>query len=46
MDDLFISKNEKHLKLMLKNLKGNSEENRYLISWILYFLKSMFGIQF
>ena len=25
---------------MLKDLKGNAEENRYLISWILYFLKS------
>ncbi len=31
---------EQHLKLMLKDLKGNYEENRYLISWILYFLKS------
>jgi hypothetical protein len=31
---------EQYLKLLLKDLKINSEENRYLISWILYFLKS------
>ena len=31
---------EQHLKLRLKDLRNNCEENRYLISWILYFLKS------
>ena len=31
---------EQHLKFLLKDLKENCEENRYVISWILYFLKS------
>jgi hypothetical protein len=31
---------EKHLKLLLRELIKNWEDNRYLISWILYFLKS------
>jgi hypothetical protein len=31
---------EKHLNLLLQDLRRNWEENRYLISWILYFLKS------
>jgi len=30
----------KHLKLLLQELRNNSEDHRYLISWILYFLKS------
>lgn len=31
---------EKHLDILLQDLIKNWEENRYLISWILYFLKS------
>jgi Reverse transcriptase (RNA-dependent DNA polymerase) len=31
---------EQHLNLLLKELIKNWEDNRYLISWILYFLKS------
>ncbi|MFZ0034987.1 MAG: RNA-directed DNA polymerase [Sedimentisphaerales bacterium] len=31
---------EKHLNNLLRDLSKDPEENRYLISWILYFLKS------
>jgi hypothetical protein len=31
---------EKHLNLLLQELRKNWEENKYLISWTLYFLKS------
>ncbi|MBN1817933.1 MAG: hypothetical protein JW828_11270 [Sedimentisphaerales bacterium] len=31
---------ERHLNKLLSQLSNNQEENRYLISWILYFLKS------